>query len=219
MYRLKKSTRLVVLVAAATVFAPVNASAGTETDLAESTQNNASQSSVSSEVAEKADSYVFLQGDQFAIAREAESALSQKELQEIKNEVETQNERISEAKADSNLEMKVAGDSITFWEKGPKISSADDDDIDPYFQEGRNGIEFHGTYVRVLLSKTTINRVGGGVTIAGVWIPEPLLSKILATGGAIAGLAPGGMYADYGIGSIVAGAFTHNAYPQRVGFQ
>ena len=73
--------------------------------------------------------------------------------------------------------------------------------------------------MRVLLSKTTINRVGGGVTIAGVWIPEPVLSKILATGGAIAGLAPGGMYADYGIGSIVAGAFTHNAYPQRVGFQ
>ena len=67
MYRLKKSTRLVVLVAAATVFAPVNASAGTETDLAESTQNNASQSSVSSEVAEKADSYVFLQGDQLSL--------------------------------------------------------------------------------------------------------------------------------------------------------
>lgn len=73
--------------------------------------------------------------------------------------------------------------------------------------------------MRVLLSKTTINRVGGGVAIAGVWIPELVLSKNLATGGVIAGLAPGGMYADYGIRSIVAGAFTHNAYPQRVGFQ
>ena len=80
-------------------------------------------------------------------------------------------------------------------------------------------IEFHGTTVRVLLSKTTINRVGAGVAIGGIWVPEPVISKILATVGVIAGVAPGGVYADYGISSIVFGAFALTAVPKRVGFQ
>ena len=219
MYRPKKSTLLAVLTTAATVFVPANASAETVTDPGVSSQNNESPSSVSSGLAEKADSYVSLRGDQFSVDSEAESVFSQKDLQEIENEVKAQNKMINEAKADSNLEMKVAGDSVTFWEKGPKISSSDNDDIDPYFQEGRNGIEFHGTTVRVLLSKTTINRVGAGVAIGGIWVPEPVISKILATVGVIAGVAPGGVYADYGISSIVFGAFALTAVPKRVGFQ
>lgn len=115
--------------------------------------------------------------------------------------------------------MKVAGDSVTFWEKGPKISSSDNDDIDPYFQEGRNGIEFHGTTVRLLMSKTTINRMGTGIAIGGIWVPEPVVSKILATAGVLGGVAPGGIYADFGIASIVTGAIMQTAIPQRVGFQ
>ncbi|MGV0400676.1 hypothetical protein ACUY20_10040, partial [Corynebacterium segmentosum] len=157
--------------------------------------------------------------DQFSVDSEAESAFSQKDLQEIENEVKAQNEKINEAKADSNLEMKVAGDSVTFWEKGPKISSSDNDDIDPYFQEGRNGIEFHGTTVRLLMSKTTINRMGNGIAIGGIWVPEPVVSKILATAGVLGGVAPGGIYADFGIASIVTGAIMQTAIPQRVGFQ
>lgn len=219
MYRPKKSTLLAMLITTATVFVPANASAETVTGPDASSQNNESPSSVSSGSLENADSYVSLQGDQFSVDSEAESVFSQKDLQEIENEVKAQNEKINEAKADSNLEMKVAGDSVTFWEKGSKISSSDNDDIDPYFQEGRNGIEFHGTTVRVLISKTTINRVGAGVAIGGIWVPEPVLSKVLATGGVIAGAAPGGMYADFGITSFVTGAITHTANPQRVGFQ
>ena len=117
MYRPKKSTLLAVLTTAATVFVPANASAETVTDPDVSSQNNESPSSVSSGLAEKADSYVSLRGDQFSVDSEAESVFSQKDLQEIENEVKAQNKMINEAKADSNLEMKVAGDSVTFWER------------------------------------------------------------------------------------------------------
>lgn len=208
-----------MLITAATVFVPANAGAETVTGPDASSQNNESPSSVSSVLLENADSYVSLRGDQFSVDSEAESAFSQKDLQEIENEVKAQNEKINEAKADSNLEMKVAGDSVTFWEKGPKISSSDNDDIDPYFQEGRNGIEFHGTTVRLLMSKTTINRMGTGIAIGGIWVPEPVVSKILATAGVLGGVAPGGIYADFGIASIVTGAIMQTAIPQRVGFQ
>ncbi|MDK8475381.1 MULTISPECIES: hypothetical protein [unclassified Corynebacterium] len=219
MYRPKKSALLAMLITAATVFVPANAGAETVTGPDASSQNNESPSSVSSVLLENADSYVSLRGDQFSVDSEAESAFSQKDLQEIENEVKAQNEKINEAKADSNLEMKVAGDSVTFWEKGPKISSSDNDDIDPYFQEGRNGIEFHGTTVRLLMSKTTINRMGNGIAIGGIWVPEPVVSKILATAGVLGGVAPGGIYADFGIASIVTGAIMQTAIPQRVGFQ
>ncbi|MER0093719.1 hypothetical protein [Corynebacterium sp. KPL2838] len=219
MYRPKKSALLAMLITAATVFVPANAGAETVTGPDASSQNNESPSSVSSVLLENADSYVSLRGDQFSVDSEAESAFSQKDLQEIENEVKAQNEKINEAKADSNLEMKVAGDSVTFWEKEPKISSSDNDDIDPYFQEGRNGIEFHGTTVRLLMSKTTINRMGNGIAIGGIWVPEPVVSKILATAGVLGGVAPGGIYADFGIASIVTGAIMQTAIPQRVGFQ
>lgn len=219
MYRPKKSALLAMLITAATVFVPANAGAETVTGPDASSQNNESPSSVSSVLLENADSYVSLRGDQFSVDSEAESAFSQKDLQEIENEVKAQNEKINEAKADSNLEMKVAGDSVTFWEKGPKISSSDNDDIDPYFQEGWNGIEFHGTTVRLLMSKTTINRMGNGIAIGGIWVPEPVVSKILATAGVLGGVAPGGIYADFGIASIVTGAIMQTAIPQRVGFQ
>lgn len=219
MYRPKKSALLAMLITAATVFVPANAGAETVTGPDASSQNNESPSSVSSVLLENADSYVSLRGDQFSVDSEAESAFSQKDLQEIENEVKAQNEKINEVKADSNLEMKVAGDSVTFWEKGPKISSSDNDDIDPYFQEGRNGIEFHGTTVRLLMSKTTINRMGNGIAIGGIWVPEPVVSKILATAGVLGGVAPGGIYADFGIASIVTGAIMQTAIPQRVGFQ
>ena len=87
MYRPKKSTLLAVLTTAATVFVPANASAETVTDPDVSSQNNESPSSVSSGLAEKADSYVSLRGDQFSVDSEAESVFSQKDLQEIENEV------------------------------------------------------------------------------------------------------------------------------------
>ena len=84
MYRPKKSTLLAVMTTAATVFVPANASAETVTDPDVSSQNNESPSSVSSGLAEKADSYVSLRGDQFSVDSEAESVFPKKICRKLK---------------------------------------------------------------------------------------------------------------------------------------
>lgn len=47
------------------------------------------------------------------------------------------------------------------------------------------------------MSKGTIQGIGAGVTLAGIWIPEPVVSKIAATLGVAIGLIPSGIRFDY----------------------
>lgn len=61
------------------------------------------------------------------------------------------------------------------------------------FREGSNYVHVYWWGLRIGLSKTTINYIGGGVAIGGIWVPEPIVSKILATLGVAMGLAPGGI--------------------------
>ncbi len=71
------------------------------------------------------------------------------------------------------------------------------------YTEGVDAIELYWWGVRIFLSKTTVNMIGAGVTIGGIWIPEPLVSKILATVGVVIALCPGGIWFDYNF--ILAG--------------
>lgn len=61
------------------------------------------------------------------------------------------------------------------------------------FREGSNYVHVYWWGLRIGLSKTTINYIGGGIAIGGIWVPEPIVSKILATLGVALGLAPGGI--------------------------
>ncbi|MFQ6324129.1 hypothetical protein [Lactococcus garvieae] len=61
------------------------------------------------------------------------------------------------------------------------------------FREGSNYVHVYWWGLRIELSKITINYIGGGVAIGGIWVPEPIVSKILATLGVAIGLAPGGI--------------------------
>lgn len=78
------------------------------------------------------------------------------------------------------------------------------------YSEGVTKIVFHWWGASIYLSKTTINLIGGGVAIGGIWVPEPVVSKVLATLGVIGTLCPGGIAFDYnyiaaGISSLVPG--------------
>ena len=78
------------------------------------------------------------------------------------------------------------------------------------YSEGVTKIEFHWWGATIYLSKTTINYIGGGIAIGGIWVPEPIVSKILATLGVIGTLVPGGIAFDYnfilaGIGALLPG--------------
>lgn len=77
--------------------------------------------------------------------------------------------------------------------------------------EGVTKMKLHWWGATIYLSKTTINRVGAGVAIGGIWIPEPVLSKVLSTLGVVASLVPGGIVFDYnyiaaGINQFVPGS-------------
>lgn len=65
------------------------------------------------------------------------------------------------------------------------------------FHEGITKMEFHWWGARIYLSRTTIQFLGAGTTIGGIWIPEPLVSKILASLGAVITTCPGGIVFDY----------------------
>lgn len=69
--------------------------------------------------------------------------------------------------------------------------------------EGVTKIEFHWWGATIYLSKTTVTTIGTGVTIAGVVVPEPVVSKLLAVAGVIETQCPGGIAFDYNY--IVAG--------------
>lgn len=78
------------------------------------------------------------------------------------------------------------------------------------FNEGVTKIAFHWWGATIYLSKTTINVIGAGASIGGIWIPEPVVSKILSTLGVAVALCPGGIVFDYnyitaGIGKLVPG--------------
>ena len=78
------------------------------------------------------------------------------------------------------------------------------------YNEGVTKIDFHWWGATIYLSKTTIHVIGAGVTIGGIWIPEPVVSKILSTLGVVVTLCPGGIAFDYnyvaaGISNLVPG--------------
>ena len=78
------------------------------------------------------------------------------------------------------------------------------------FSEGVTKIVFHWWGATIYLSKTTINFLGGGVAVGGIWILEPVVSKILSTLGVAGTLCPGGIAFDYnyvaaGIGTLAPG--------------
>lgn len=83
-------------------------------------------------------------------------------------------------------------------------------EISLYYSEGVTKIEFHWWGATIYLSKSTINLIGAGVSIGGIWVPEPIVSKVLATLGVVVALCPGGIAFDYnyilaGITSLIPG--------------
>ena len=65
------------------------------------------------------------------------------------------------------------------------------------FKEGVTKVVFHWWGVTVYLSRSTVRWLGLGITIAGIWIPEAVVTKVLATLGVVAQSCPGGIRFDY----------------------
>lgn len=70
-------------------------------------------------------------------------------------------------------------------------------DYDLRFKEGKNAVKAYWWGLRVWLKKSTVNNMGTGVTIAGIWIPHPVVKGVVATAGVLIGKAPGGIVFNY----------------------
>ena len=136
---------------------------------------------------------------QFFIKGNANKALSEKEYSLLENSISITNKNIAKADFSTNQIVVVSPEN-----ENSQISSR-------AYTEGVTKIEFHWWGARIYLSKTTVNLIGGGVTIGGIWVPEPIVSKILATLGVVVAFCPGGIVFDYnyiaaGINTLVPGS-------------
>lgn len=162
---------------------------------------------LSEEQKNRLDKYVFLDAsNHFKIDENASFELSDFEYNLLKNKVSETNATIDSIKLSSNEYKVVSQDSITVFQevKDVKRSSFAFRSISEY-QEGENAIRFYWWGARIWLSKTTVNFIGAGITIGGVWVPEPIVSKILSTVGVVIGLCPGGIVFNYTPGVNVWG--------------
>lgn len=95
---------------------------------------------------------------------------------------------------------KLLKDSIPGSRIGLENSVILTDDVQhssqKYLQRFKNGSNYVHVYwwgLRIGLSKNTVNNIGSGVTIAGIWIPHPVVKGVVATLGVIIGRCPGGI--------------------------
>ena len=141
---------------------------------------------------QKLDAYVSFDENnmEYKISDDAKNDLTESELQYLQTKVSetniiTRNIELSENEAidfkDNAVEVTQNIDS-----GGATLRAAS-------YKEGINQVKVYWWGVRVWLSKSTVNAIGAGVTIGGVWIPEPLVSKVLSTAGAVIGASPGGV--------------------------
>ncbi|SEI49027.1 hypothetical protein SAMN02910453_0524 [Lachnospiraceae bacterium A10] len=70
------------------------------------------------------------------------------------------------------------------------------------YKEGVTKVVVHWWGLSVYLSKSTIKAIGAGTTVAGIWMPEPVISKVLATLGVGVAFCPGGIAFDYDFAAV-----------------
>ncbi len=141
----------------------------------------------------KADAYVTLQGTKFVVSPDARGKLTAAEHAKVTSLVAEANARLASASASrsasSTMTVMPATKTVTVTQRVAQPTSK----VSAAFREGVNRVEVRWYGLRVYLSKTTVQVLGGGVAIGGIWVPEPVVSKILATVGVVVALCPGGI--------------------------
>ncbi|HAK9954104.1 TPA: hypothetical protein H3N68_003016 [Listeria monocytogenes] len=62
---------------------------------------------------------------------------------------------------------------------------------------GVNRVTYHWNYARIRLSKNTVRTMGAGLSIAGIWLPLKVVSKVCASLGVGTGFVKHGIWFDY----------------------
>ena len=137
----------------------------------------------------RATPFVTVTGERFALDDGATSALSTGEITQVETLLAGTNAQLDSLEREGTPIVAVLATA----------DSTSSDEIQAFaFKEGVTKVEAHWYGLRVWASRTTLGVVGGGVGIAGIWIPEPIVSKVVATIGiAVGTFAPGGIVFNY----------------------
>lgn len=121
-------------------------------------------------------------GKTFSISSEANTELSPELYNKLDNQISLANAQIQQLDLNSQAQAQI-----------PQAMAA-------AYVNGKTDIDFHWWGATVYLSRNTLIGLGGGIAIGGLWIPEPVVSKVLGSLGIALGTAAsitGGVKFDY----------------------
>lgn len=154
---------------------------------------------------EKADAYVSLDETTFVFDEAAASKiLSASEMQKVKDQVRETNEQIQRT-----LEAVKGADQYSIYTTGNVLVVADSaTGSSPSigsrttYHEGVTKVEFGWSGIKIYLSKTTLNNIGTGANIAGLFVSNALVSTALGLLGIFGGVAPGGIVIESNLAEL-----------------
>ena len=153
---------------------------------------------------EQYDKYILLDSFQnrYYLKENAEYELDPQILAALQQQIAETNNVLKEVVIDDSSAIIVNPQPIGFGTGikdrvlTPTPSGPIFDDLDKTYKEGVTKIKFHWWGTSVYVSKSKINNIGSGMTIAGIWLPSTLLKKVVATLGVAIGRVPGGVIFD-----------------------
>ncbi|RDW20838.1 hypothetical protein CWR48_04595 [Oceanobacillus arenosus] len=130
-----------------------------------------------------------LKEKKYYLTNEAQERLDSQTFTALENQIQTANQNIKESLA----YPAISPDEYALSDPTVKTNPIE---LQAKFKEGVNKIVFHWWGTSVYVKKSTLNSLGKGITIAGIWIPQTLLRKVVASMGVVIGSVPGGMIFD-----------------------
>lgn len=154
--------------------------------IAENNVPETSQTTVSEDLAAKADKFVTAEDGQFVLVRRAaKDQLTPEELREVSEAIATTNKQIRHGIETTETESVTWQNTITVYNSQEDQIHAEERGI----SGGVTKVDFSWNKATIYLSKETLATAAGGVTVAGIFVPEAVVSNVLTAVGALGSIA------------------------------
>lgn len=136
----------------------------------------------------------------FILDNAIENVLSEVDINQVVAQVNATNNQLQASKTEVNnsTQINAVDPSGTEYVVKPVFSRG----------EGTTSVTFHWNYARVKLSLTSIKNIGSGMSVGGLFIPHPIVSKACSLLGIAIGRVTSGIWFDY---NYFNGILTGNA--------
>lgn len=154
--------------------------------IAENNVPETSQTTVSEDLAAKADKFVTAQDGQFVLDRSAaKDQLTPEELREVSEAIATTNKQIRHGIETTETESVTWQNTITVYNSQEDQIHAEERGI----SGGVTKVDFSWNKATIYISKEVLLTATGGVSVTGVFVPEAVVSNVLTAVGALGSIA------------------------------